>query len=323
MIKSEGLYFRDKTRHCGYFSKVDNNLYYRNFDEERLYCVNKTTYLITDDKCMSHNFSPYKIDGKYIAIAGMDDWKKDPKWRGLSYNDFCVLYKNHFKKEYERGEDFYKEIKHRFDTTPISYFCRGLYLFQSVEGIIWNLKHDNPIITADHNGFNSSLAWKSSEFDSKMCLVKRFNHYYLYVRNNIDIDRRTIQFAKSTDLVNWSDFETIDIGFDRYFDNYYFCEIFSYRKKLFGFFPYYNDFYSSIRFMVSDDGKKWNTITDLFKSLPAVIGEAKRKNRDHICGGIEEGDNDFFFFVHHNYMGYDKDHDVVINKYSISKKYLR
>lgn len=323
MIKTEGIYYRDKTRSCGYYSKIDNLLYFRNFIDECFYIKNKKTELWTKDKCISHNFSPYKIDGKYIALAGLDDWKKDKKWRDISYDEFCVMYQDHFNKPYILDEKFYKEIKYKFDTTPTSKFCNGLYLFTSDNGIKWNLHSDEPVIRADHKGFNSSLEWKSSEFDSKICLMKRFNRYWIYLRNNVDIDRRTIQVSTSTDLINWSEFKTININYDVIFDNYYYCELFQYRRKIFGFFPYYNDFYCSIKFMMSDDGMNWEPVADFFKSYPFVIEHGKRKNRDHIVSGIEETENDFFFYVHHNYMGYDINHDVIIGKYSLSKKYLR
>ena len=323
MIKTEGIHYRDKTRSCGYYSKIDNKLYFRNFDDECFYFKEKTLERWTKDKCVSHNFSPYKIDGKYVALGGMDDWKKDPKWRGITYEEFKVMYQDHFNKPYIRSEEFYKEIKYKFNTTPVSPFCRGLYLWTSDNGLKWNLQGDDPVITVKNVGFNSSLAWKSAEFDSKICIVKRYNHYWIYLRNNIDADRRTIQCTKTTDFVNFEPFVTLDLPFDVIFDNYYFCEIFQYKRKMFGFFPYYNDFYCSIRFMMSDDGVKWEVVSDLFKSFPFVIEHGKRKNRDHIVSGIEEGPNDFIFYVHHNYMGYDINQDVYLNKYSISKRYLK
>ena len=63
-------------------------------------------------------------------------------------------------------------------------------------------------------------------------------------------------------------------------------------------------------------------LQDLFQGKPARVQYGKRKNRDHIAGGIKENEDNFNFLVHHNYLGYDSSTDVTVNEYGIKKSYL-
>lgn len=279
-------------------------------------------HFVTKDPCLAHNFSPYRFNGVYYSLAGQDRWKMMSKWRGLSYTEFKKEFKEHWGKPYTGGPTKYRTVKEKFDNTPHSKFADGLYLMHSEDGLRWCPKIKNPVITSKHEGFNSALQWKSGEFDSKICINNFNDKYYLYVRDNISQDRRTVQYSTSQDLVNWSRFNRLNIPYDIVFDNYYFFEAFSFNGRVFAFAPYYTDFYCSIRLLMSHDGVNFHTVTDFFKAVPPVVEYDKRKNRDHVVGNIEQDEENIIFYVHHNYLGYDRNAEVNVKSYSLPKRYL-
>ena len=323
LIKEHGTIFESKKRHFCYFSKIGDLLYFKDFMKESFHVKDKSgIHLVTKDKCLSHNFSPRKFGDRYWSLAGQDRWKMMLKWRGLNYEEFCHVYKIHWGREYAGSEKKYEIVRERFSNTESSRFADGLYLMHSQDGISWCPQVKTPVIMSKHKGFNSSLSWKSGEFDSPISLNYFDGKYWMYIRDNIAKDRRTVQYSTSDDLINWSAFNRVNLPFNIEFDNYYYIEVFEYDNRFFAFSPFYTDFYCCIRFLVSDDGVNFNTVSDLFKSVPVVVEFEKRKNRDHIVGGVGQDDENIYFYVHHNYLGYDRNAEVTVNKYSISKRYL-
>ena len=137
MIQEQGIIFKSKKRHFCYFSKIDNLLYYKDFIRESFHVISgREVKFVTKDPCLAHNFSPYYINGEYITLAGQDRWKMHRKWRGLSYVAFKHEFKRHFGIPYTKDEKTYMGVKERFDNTPVSHFCEGLYLVKSKDGII-------------------------------------------------------------------------------------------------------------------------------------------------------------------------------------------
>ena len=318
MIKREYTLFNDEKRNSMYYTVLNDMLYYSRREKrlDRFFIEGKE---ILKNSCAAHNFTPFMLDGQVCAIGGMDDWKSDVKWRGIDYDTFKKTFEEHFKKEYKRGSEFYKQIEYKFNTTLTRDHCRGLYLFRSDDGV--NFDSGKLILTVNHKGFNSSLDWKSSEFDCKPCIVKAGDEYFIYLRNNIDKDRRFIQYTKTKDFKHFEPFKNIDIEYNIESDNYYFCEVFYYNNMFFGFFPFYNNDKCCIKFAKSIDGHSWEIIKNLFTGRPAIIEGEKRKCTDHICSGVKEYNDHFSIFIHHNVLGY-LDSDVRIIKYDINKEYL-
>lgn len=306
-----------------YFTKLDNKLYYCLHGKNKC-CVreNDKEHLIFNSSA-GHNFTPFKIKDQYYAIGGQDNWKVDKKWRNLDYNGFRETYRNHFKREYIRGEEFYYDkIKPRFDDEEILKHCRGLYLFKSDDGIKFDEVQNDPVITAKHSGFLTSLSWKSADFDGKPHIVKYNGFYRIYIRANVQQDRRHIQTTTSKDLINWGTFQLVGLNYSAVIDNYYQCTMFKYNKILFGLFSYYNDKVSTIQLRASVDGVDFRHIDDLIKVRPFVVNDGKRKTRVQTVDAYEETKHSFIVYVHDNYRKLDSTIPSTIQRYEINKKYL-
>jgi len=320
MIKLEKVYYRDKTRRSLYYTILNDKIYYQNHDDKMSYVVsNKIKHRVLEKSCATHNFTPFIFEGEYYALGCQDSWKHDAKWRGLDYQTFVATFELHFRKPFTREESFYKEIKYKFDTTDVWKHNRGLYLFRSSNGLGWTEKGSEPALTVSHEGFISSLGWKSSEFDGRPSIVKYKDLYYVYVRANIEPGMRKIQYTTTKDFEKFSKFQLIKTGNE---DNEYLINVFVYENKMYSFIPSFNEKESYINLYMSIDGKNFKYLNRYFHGLPFYVDQEKPKNKCHSCEGIVEKRNDIFFYIHYNYLGYDESHDVGVLEYSLSKQYL-
>ena len=236
MIKLEKVHYRDKTRRNLYYTILDDKVYFQNHDDNKCYVVDKVKYKILDKSCATHNFTPFKFDGRYFALGGQDNWKVDKKWRGIDYKIFKRIWEDHFQRDYRRGEDFYSEIKYKFDTTPVWKHNHGLYLFESDNGIGWKLHQREPVLTVKHEGFISALEWKSTEFDGRPSIAFYKDKYYIYTRANVSKDMRKVQYTTTKDFKEFETFRQIKTFSE---DNEYLINTFVYNNKIFGFIPTY------------------------------------------------------------------------------------
>jgi len=320
MIIPDKIYHIDYMRDKTYYTIIDGMMFYNVHAIDSTFIqVGDKINLLFENSCLSHNFSPFKFKEKYYAIGGQDNWKVDNKWRGIDYETFKDMYELHFSKEYIRGKEFYTDIKYKFDTTKTLTHNKGLYLLSSDNGIDWKFVIDDPIITVNSDGFCSSLSWKSTDFDDKPQLIKYKDNWMLYVRANIDKDRRHIQFTKSKDLLNWSKFQMLNIQFDIEIDNYYHPILFEHKRKLIGFFHYYSNEKSCIKIKKSEDGLNWIDIIEIFQELPFEIGEDKKKMRSHVCG-VYKKDDLIYIYINHNYNSNDIYLYSYIMRYKMSEQ---
>jgi len=322
MIVPDKIYFVDKDQDKYYFTIINEKLFYSVQNVYETYMqTGDIEHLLFKDSCMTHNFTPFMHKNKYYGIGGQDDWKCDKKWRDIDFETFKPMWEKHFQKKYKRGIDFYAAIKHKFDTTPVYSENRGLYLSESIDGITWNLVQDDPIITAYHPGFLTSLAWKSAEFDGKPTMIRYKGKWFLYLRANIDRDRRHIQVATSGDLKTWSDFELLNIDYDIKLDNYYHPIIIEHKHKLIGFFNYYNDDTCCVKIKKSEDGINWIDVKSIFESKSITMNNINNNNkiRNNVCG-VEKKDDSIIIYLNYNYYGLDFDQACYIVRYKISEE---
>jgi len=329
MIQPVEITYCDKDRNKFYYTVVNDLIYYNNYnDNETCVIKNGNTHVVFKNTCITHNFRPFKYKGIYYGVGGQDNWKCDKKWRGLSYEEFKLEYKNHFGEEYIRGPEFYVKIKERFDGTPIYPHNKGIYLLKSDNGIKWQFVKNDPIMTVKHPGFNDCLEWKSADFDSISEIIRFNDKWYIYLRNNVYIDRRDVQYATSDNLINWSTVKPIQHDYNIDNDNYYCPVMFEHKKKMYGFFNFYDFDRSSIKLKVSEDGEHFKEIGEFFIEKPHEIYQStqfkhesrmtvkKTKLTSMVCS-VEKTDNNLFFWVNHFYANNNKNHNSYLAKYKI------
>ena len=167
------------------------------------------------------------------------------------------------------------------------------------------------------NGFNNALEWKSAEFDAMPEVVRFKDKWFIYLRNNIGEDRRDIQVSTSNNLLKWNKFKQIKHDYDIKKDNYYHPVMFEHRKKLFGFFNYYNKEKSCIKIKLSEDGYKWKEITEMFVEFPHIMENGKTKLKSIVCS-VKKTDYNIFFWINHFYNNNDMMHNSYLAKYKIT-----
>jgi len=301
----------------------DYNLHKGNHLKTRLYRSTGTdkfgqASMIFKKNCLSHNFHPFRgADGMLYGIGGMHSWKNQSLWHKIkSFAHFKDVFLEEFGRDYKGNEDRFKKANYRLINEKFMLeYSDGLYLFKSEDGISWiRIKR---IITPRHPGFHSSLAWKSTEFDGAICCLHDGQKYILYLRDNVKEGMRNIQYATSTDLLNWSEFKPIKIKYNEG-DNYYFPSFFKYQDKLYGLLPFYTYSSACIRFCQSSDGITWKIKRELLTGKPE-IHSGKRKNYYHPATGYVEDVDKIYVYIQHNYMGSNKKMDVYLKRYSIDK----
>ena len=283
---------------------------------------------VIESSSACHNFAPFKTkDGKLMAIGGMDNWKANTSWRSISsFKEFKEKFKNYFKTEFIKGEADYLEFQKLIKIRRELNHCDGLYLFHSHNGVSFD--EVQRIITTDHPGFLSARKWgKSTEFDTYISCVydEKTGKYFLYIRANVAQGSRFIQYSTSDDLINWSEFNLINMGYNLN-ENYYSPVIEKYNNSFIGMIPYFNDNdYVCLRIIVSNDGINWRVLKDLFKGSMSIAeneNEKVIKNSIHAVGGYTQKKHSIKYFLHHNYFGHIKKEEVYIQDYTISAKEL-
>lgn len=198
--------------------KIDNdlNIVYPCFDlitDENL--DKDFNNAILKENCASHNLTFFNDDNpkehkKFKGIGGLVfdiDEIKD-----LTLTGFDPEYLNSVPIEKANLRSLHMNASIVLSDYADKYKINGLYLYESINGINFNLKKDTPIIGGIHdgllpmrNGFN--------EFDSNICCFfwKKFNKYFLYTRINISNGKRFIQVTTSKNLIKWKNFKLISL----------------------------------------------------------------------------------------------------------------
>jgi hypothetical protein len=264
--------------------------------------------IVLDGKCSSHNFTAlYDFnDNKYKGIGGL-------------HADYKIH--NNCKKEH-------KFFKYKGQQILSSYYndkCKanGLYLYESLDGIDWNLIYNKPIISGIHKGqTDNRKGWGWSEFDGAISFLQYNNYYYIYCRANIINKRRFIQYTKSIDLINWDDFKLIDMKYNINTENFYYPGVFKYpdTNLLFCISPYtnINNTYGSLQLMISNNGSKWENIGSILNTL-----NIKLRNDKHIVTGIYTDISEYYLYIQNNYGGLNINESITnIQRYSFKKDKL-
>lgn len=314
-------------RKSNYYTMVDGILYGNNWhDGHRTYCYNNVHdtngELLLKGSCATHNFTPFKNNGSLFAIGGMDAWKFERSWKSIDdYEEFKIKFKERFKTEYTRDEERFEMFKDRIRKKESLNHSDGLYLFRkTMNG--WTQFNKKPVITVQHLGFMSALDYgKSSEFDGQPSIVHFGDKYYIYLRYNVKFRTRYIQYAISDNLMNWSEFNSVEIeNYDYDEQNYYTPNFFKYKNYILGMIPYFKGDKACVRLLKSTDGHSFSIQDEIFNSAVSMLDKNSPKNPVVPVNGIVNDNDNIICYMHNNYLGIDKKNPVEIIKYKINKK---
>ena len=282
---------------------------------------------ILDKSGATHNFSPfYGRNKKLYGIGGVDNWKFDKSFHDIkNYNDFKKVYEEKFQRDSSKEVFEHNEHRRLLSNKKILKHVRGLYLFESENGIRWKEVQSDPIITTRNEGFIDAIKnfGKGSEFDGHVNCVydAETDLYFIYLRANVNIGFRYIQYATSKDLINWSKFQLINIEtYDGTKDNYYIPSFFKYKKKFVGLIPYFDKEKCSIRIMSSADGINFKIHGVFFKENSAIFKDFKPKNTCHPVQGFFTKNGIVTIYIHHNNLALDKTKPVEVVRHTITEK---
>ena len=290
----------------------DNEIFTKVFISEDIGETFNSGKRIMSNSCACHNFSVFNgHDGKLYGLGGQDSWKNDPEW---FCNDFFETFRNRFGEEYQKDEKAAKNVLNKIYMlrSPLKH-TKGIYLFSSNDGLYWKQERFEPVITIDN--IHGSLDWKSSEFDSLVSCIFHNGYYYCYLRDNVDKNKRFIQYGRSVDLINWSQFGPMQIDYDSNY-NYYFATLFKYKNSVYSLIPCYSTEHGCIKLYKSEDCKSWEHIKDLFDHKPVKIN-GKFKNTCHPVNGSFVKDGKLFVYIHENYFGHSKERKVTVEQYEL------
>ena len=285
-------------------------------------------HLVLNRSGASHNFTPfYGKNNKLYAIGGVDNWKFDPAFHGIqNQKDFKRVFENKFRRSSATENFNYKIHRKLISNKPAMPHVNGLYLFESAEGKVWKEVQKEPIITVWNAGYIDAIRnfGKGSEFDGMIgcCWVPEESLYYIYLRANISPGIRYIQYSTSPDLLNWSEFQLVDIeGYDISKDNYYIPSIFRYKGKFVGLVPFFDQKGNScIRVLVSRHGRVFEIRRELFGEKTQSL-DGKPKNACHaVYGLIENKSGVIYIYIHHNNLGLKYDEPVRVQRYTVQEK---
>lgn len=255
-------------------------------------------HVIITDSGANHNFSLFR-DGDIIrAIGGQDSWKNDLEWYHCKSNkEFIAHFEKRFKKKFTHDQKFIDNVlsKIRNKKAPLKN-SKGLYLFETKDAIKFIPALQAPIITADNDGFTSSLSWKSGEFDSHIWIQKLKDTFFIFLRENIAVGKRFVQYATSKDLKIWSQFQRINIEYEPEI-NTYFMVGGEYMGKFYCFLPRYDKKNCWIDVYLTDDFQNFDFKKKILFRVAPLFTE-KPKNADHPVNGMIRDK----FYIHHNYQ---------------------
>lgn len=275
----------------------------------------------------THNFFPFiGQDGKMYGIGGIDNWKHDKNFHDIKdYDTWKIAYENKFKKPVNPEVFQLEEHRRLLSNKRILDHVDGLYLFSSTDGKKWSQLSKVPIVTVEKEGFVNAMInfGKGSEFDGAVNCIwnDEIKKYILYIRANVDIGCRFIQYSVSDDLLSWEKFNLIKVeGYEKAKDNYYTPCFMKYKDWYIGLIPYFREGKGSIRLLRSRDGIKWDIVKDFFKEETAVFKDGKPKNSCHAVNGMLIKDGVINFYIHKNNLGLDSMSSVDVVRYTTTEK---
>jgi len=329
-LKQENTVFKGKGK-SAYFSVTQHPqtkkviMYYRSATPEDQGLTMPTRYMesndgitfrraendvIVRDTGVCHNFFGFYDTHKqeYKGIGGTH-WKKaDPYWHRR-----------------DRHEGMEKDTKE-------THGSRGLYIYNSDNGTQWSEISKRPVVNRKYSNFYTRGRRQAREFDGHLsCFYdKQKETYILYTRANVKPGIRNIQYTTSENFKDWSPFRIAHYQpkFNKREDNYYSPNFFIHPdgKHYIGLLPYTRKEYACLRFVISKNAFKWETIKDFFVSQPWYDdGEKdKPKNPCHPVNGyvISNDQKKIYFYIHHNYFRHHPRHPVTVVRYSLRLKHL-
>jgi hypothetical protein len=176
---------------------------------------------------------PYSFDDDIVTekVAPFETFCLSRSNDGLKFGKSEVLFQNFYCHNF--FPYYCPRIKKFIGISGTGYFQKGIYLFESNDGLEWDIK--NKIVNEGLMHPN----WKklhTNHFDSHNCIVYNNidNHYYIFIRHNSAVpNRRFIQFTKTKDFKDFTKCELINItndhdkeiytpGVFKYFNSNYF-----------------------------------------------------------------------------------------------------
>jgi hypothetical protein len=233
----------------------------------------------------------------------------------------------------------YQEVWGKLYAAPAdNHTCNGegIYLFQSKDGIEWEQKFKQPIVTGLHEGQTDGLRG-ISEFDSAMSVLFDYasKHYYLYVRLNIKGGVRYIQYTKSKNLKDWSPFKPLKINnfeFDTNKHNFYYPHFFNFKNRILGYTAFYEEGNHSqkdagIYLLTAKSPEEWTVVgkikgTEFYNEEPHGPKSSRFKNDRHTVNGLTEMDGKYYLYTQSNYYNFHSDKGCYLERHEIDGSYI-
>lgn len=187
------------------------NIFERLYLDKFKYQNLKTNIILMEGLAMQ-NFitfldnNPNKKGYKFKAVGGYHSTVETHK--------LCERCKNNFKSFKSYSSCWPKKPKYLFDD-KVEHKCRanGLYIYQSNDGINWELFHNKPVLSS-LNKCKDLEDGSGPHFDTMPTIFYDDNtkKYILYIRANIKLGCRHVLYSESINLINWSIPELIKIN---------------------------------------------------------------------------------------------------------------
>ncbi len=198
---------------------------------------------------------------------------------------------------------------------------RGLYLLHSEDGLSWSLRQESPIITMAHPGYIRAPFGLKAEFDSPISCVPYKGKFYLYFRANVEKGIRTIQYAVSDNLTDWSEIKLVQ--FTPEFNaslgqNLYGSYFFNFEGRVMGFIPCFwngGEGFIGLFEPEGDDMGHWS-FEGWFNRSP-TLSSIKKNHTFPVQGIVRNRSNPEImqYYVHNNYLTGNPDQPVTIDLY--------
>ena len=287
----------------GYYTILydfEYKLYYRAVNHNVFKNAEKTEYYTSAD------LQPYECFCLATSKDGLNFEKNDLytyNYKGstnnniLKFDNFCHNFFPYYVKD--------KNIYYGLSGTEV--YNNGLYLFESCNGINWNIKKK---IMEEKDLIPN---WKHiNHFDSLSNIVynKNDNYYYIYVRDNKE-SYRFVQYIKTNNFVEFTKSENIIINkndiFEIYAQNIYNYPNSNYLISIpttrhnhpkYDSCYYFHDIKKADKMMVSKDGHNWKIITNnIFNNID------NDNNTFSVNGMVQSVDNKKLYIYNHEDFG--------------------
>ena len=239
----------------------------------------KTNNWLLKDGSVSHNFYVfYDKNNNLKAIGGRQLYESVVKKtnhsiacnKNTKYQEIKLETKEQIK--YTGGNPKTMKLKIVSPNHPSPCKSNGLYLYNSEDGLKWTLEKNTPIITG-LNGRNINGYVNLTLFDSISACVydEKNDRYILYQRANTARQKRYICYSTSNDLINWTEFQYINIkGCNCNNDSFYSPFIYKIKDFYLCFTPHLkinNNKYTKggIMVLISNNGINWKQMGYQFK----------------------------------------------------------